>query len=168
MIIDALALLPESLHVEWHHFGDGQERENLTAQAERTLPPHIRWKFWGHIPNCQIDGLYQSLKPAAFITLSSTEGLPISILEAFSAGVPAIATNVGGIPEIVRNRETGVLLPEAPSPEEVAAAIQHFYNLPLMKRDTMGAAARALWEKDFNAEKNAERFARSLKHLLSN
>ena len=44
LIIAALALLPESIRVDWHHFGDGTEREALAALAVKTLPPNVRWK----------------------------------------------------------------------------------------------------------------------------
>lgn len=167
LIIDALALLPDTVHVEWHHVGSGSQRDRLAAYAEKTLPPHVRWKFWGHIPNTRLDGLYQTIRPGLFITTSSTEGLPISILEAFSACVPAVATAVGGIPEIVRDGETGYLLPENPTPEEAAAAIRRFYDLPPAEKESMGSAARTLWEESFDAKKNAECLAGLFKGLLS-
>ncbi len=168
LIIDALALMPETLPVEWHHFGDGQEREGLSVRAEQTLLPHIHWKFWGHIPNFQLDGLYQTLKPSLFITTTSTEGgIPVSVQEAFSAGIPTIATAVDSIPEIVRDGETGILLSENHSPAEVAATIQRFYALSAAEKSAMGAAARALWEERFNAEKNAEGFIELLEDILS-
>ncbi len=167
LIIAALALLPGSIRVDWSHFGGGPERESLTALAEKTLPPNVRWKFWGGVPNESLDGFYQELKPDLFLTASSTEGLPISILEAFSACIPAAATAVGGIPEIVRDGETGFLLPENPAPEELAAAIRRFYELPPAEKAAMSAAARALWEEAFDAEKNADRLAGLFRRLLS-
>ena len=167
LIIAALALLPGSIRVDWSHFGGGPERESLTALAEKTLPPNVRWKFWGGVPNESLDGFYQELKPDLFLTASSTEGLPISILEAFSACIPAAATAVGGIPEIVRDGETGFLLPENPAPEELAAAIRRFYELPPAEKAAMSAAARALWEDAFDAEKNADRLAGLFRRLLS-
>ena len=84
-----------------------------------------------------------------FLTASSTEGLPISILEAFSACIPAAATAVGGIPEIVRDGETGFLLPENPAPEELAAAIRRFYELPPAEKAAMSARMYELAQGTF-------------------
>ncbi len=168
LIIEALALLPESIRVDWHHFGDGTERTFLQKHAEEMLPPHIHWKFWGAVPNDQLSTHYHAIEPNLFITTSSIEGLPVSIQEAASAGIPTVGTAVGGIPELVRDGETGFLLSKDPSAEEIAAAIQHFYELPFARRVAMGVAARALWEDRFNAEKNAEQFIGLLEQILSN
>jgi len=166
LIIDALALLPESLHVEWHHFGDGQEREDLTARAERTLPPYIRWKFWGHIPNCQLNRIYQSLNPDLFITTTSTEGgIPVSIQEAFSCGIPAAAACVDSIPEIVHDGKTGFLMSSNPSAQEIASVIQRFHDLSPSERTAMSVAARSAWECFFHAESNGKRTAHLLRSI---
>ena len=60
-----------------------------------------------------------------FINVSSTEGIPVSIMEAMSFGIPVIATAVGGTPEIVNN-ENGYLLSKDPSAKELAEVIQNF------------------------------------------
>lgn len=168
LIIQALALLPGSIRVDWHHFGDGTEREALTALAEKMLPPSVRWKFWGSVPNHRLDGLYRDLKPDLFLTATLTEGgVPVSLQEAFSCGIPAIAPNTDSLPEIVRDGETGFLVSKDPAPGELAAAIRRFYELPPAEKAAMGAAARALWEEAFDAEKNADRLAGLLRRLLS-
>ena len=168
LIIDALALLPEDIQVQWHHFGDGVSRAALTEQAEIMLNPltNVQWKFWGHVSNGELSNLYQKIQPDLFITTSSSEGLPVSIMEASSAGVPAIATAVGGIPEIVRDEKTGFLLSANPSAQEVAGAIWRFYVLTPVEKTAMGGAARALWAEQFDAMKNAEAFVQQLNQLL--
>ena len=155
LIIAALALLPGSFRVDWHHFGDGAERDALSSLAEETLPSNIQWKFWGSVPNHQLNELYQTLKPGLFITMTSTEGgVPVSIQEAFSAGIPVIATNTDSLPEIVQEGKTGFLVSKNPTPEEAAAAIQRFYRLSPSEKAAMSAAAKALWMTRFNAEAN--------------
>ena len=168
LIIDALRLLPEDLSVCWHHFGDGESRAALTEQAGTVLDslPNIQRKFWGFVPNQELDTLYQTLCPNVFITTSSTEGLPVSVIEVFSAGIPTIATAVGGMPEIVRDGETGFLLPANPSAQETADAIRRFYELTDAEKSAMGKAARALWVKKFDAEENAVSFVGKLKQLF--
>jgi glycosyltransferase involved in cell wall biosynthesis len=60
-----------------------------------------------------------------FVNVSSSEGLPVSIMEAFSYGIPAIATAVGGMPEIV-TEDCGVLLEPDFKPEELAAILEEW------------------------------------------
>jgi glycosyltransferase involved in cell wall biosynthesis len=57
-----------------------------------------------------------------FLTTSLSDGTPVSILEAMASGLPCIATNVGGIPEWIENKKTGILI-SSKSPEQVAEAI---------------------------------------------
>lgn len=75
-----------------------------------------------------------------FITTSISDGTPVSILEAMASGLPCIATNVGGIPEWVEDRKTGLLIPPG-SPEAVAAAILSLAADPAL-RSRLGSAAR--------------------------
>lgn len=169
LIIEALCLLPEDIQVQWHHIGDGDRRSTLTEQAENVLNPlpNIQWKFWGYVPNRELSNLYQKIQPDIFITTTSTEGgVPVSIQEVISAGIPVIGTIVGGVPEIVRDGETGFLLSANPSAQEIADAIQRFFELPTSEKEAMGKAARALWAEEFNAKKNAEAFVQRLKQLL--
>ena len=114
-IIEGLALLPETLRVSWDIFGDGTEREKLEALAAEKLGGrgNITWNFHGFVPNAALAEEYRKLAPQLFLTTTSTEGgAPVSIQEAFSMGIPAIGTAVGGVPELIREGETGFLLPE--------------------------------------------------------
>ena len=168
LIIEALALLPESIIVNWHHIGDGIELPRLIERAQTMLSSceNLRWKFWGRISNHELEDVYGKIHPDLFITTTATEGgAPVSIQEAFSMAVPAIATEVGGNPELVVNGETGILLPENPSPEMVASAIECFYNCTQEEKQAMGREANARWQSLFDAEKNARKFAEMLEML---
>jgi len=75
-----------------------------------------------------------------FITTSTSDGTPVSILEAMASGLPCIATKVGGTPEWVTDKKTGLLIqPEAP--EQVAQAILTLVSDPSLC-SRMGSAAR--------------------------
>ena len=99
-----------------------------------------------------------------FVNLSTTEGgAPVSIQEAISCGIPVIATNVGGNPEIVSERN-GILLSPNPSPEEVAQALLMICDSPETARK-MRIESRRVWEESYNADANFRAFAEQLKAI---
>lgn len=61
------------------------------------------------------------------MNLSTSEGVPVSIMEVQSYGIPVIATNVGGTGEII-DKDNGILLPSCPSLEDVVAALEKYIN----------------------------------------
>ena len=170
LIIKGLALLPDTVQVQWHHFGDGVSREELEALAAEKFQnkTNIRWKFHGFVPNTRLTEEYRKIRPNLFITTSSTEGgAPVSVQEAFSMGIPAVGTQTGGIPDLVRDGQTGFLLPSRPEPSEVAEGIMKYVALPTDRKWEMAAAARKLWKEKFDASANAVNFAAYLENLSS-
>ncbi|MCB9489040.1 MAG: glycosyltransferase family 4 protein [Deltaproteobacteria bacterium] len=99
--------------------GDGPLRGELEA-ATQSLKGHDRIKFLGWRQD--IPRLLSALD--LFVMTSHMEGLCTSILDAMSARVPVVATKAGGIPEIVRDGETGWLA-ENKNPSDIAARILH-------------------------------------------
>ena len=86
----------------WTHIGEG----NLKAKIEKycsELIPQSNFKFLGQLTNAEVIDYYLSNNIDLFINTSSYEGIPVSIMEAQSFGVPVIATDVGGNTESVRN-----------------------------------------------------------------
>src|SRR5205823_13173952 len=83
-----------------------------------------------------------------FVLSSRSEGLPISVLEAMAAGLPVVATNVGGMPEVVVNGETGFLVPPA-EPRALAEAVGRLLLDPEL-RQRFGAAGRRRAERRFD------------------
>lgn len=169
LIIDGLALLPNSEKVTWHHFGEGCECHNLEERAKEKLSAgcSVQWVFHGYVKNTELISRYRELGAGLFITTSSTEGLPVSLMEAFSLGIPAIATAVGGIPEMVADGDNGYLLPENVKADQVAGAIMKYLDLTEEQRQSMSQTAFSVWQEKFNAQKNAQRFVIFLKELLS-
>lgn len=104
--------------------GDGPERARLEGQVEQLgLQDTVR--FAGYRSDVR------SIMPAfdLYVNSSSTEGISLTILEAMSAGLPVIATAVGGTPEIVVDGETGILIP-AHDPQALAEAIVSVRSRP--------------------------------------
>jgi glycosyltransferase involved in cell wall biosynthesis len=97
--------------------GDGSERRMLEELAAE-LGIRAQVTFWGQ----QLDVAPFFSAADAFVMSSSSEGLPISLLQAFSVGLPAIVTDVGGMAEVVRLAQAGIIVPAA-DPSAMAAAI---------------------------------------------
>lgn len=162
LIIDALSLI-DDVEISWTHIGDGPLMGTIKKYAEEKLEKeNIEYEFMGRVQNDKLKQLYKLGIHDFFITATETEGgVPISIVEAYAHGIPAIATAVGGIPEIVSN-ENGVLLSQNPSAEEIADAIKAMSELKDAEYTIMCQNAYDCWKKDFVASENAARFAEKL------
>ena len=104
---------------------------------------------------------YKILNPDIFINLSSSEGIPVSIMEAMSYGIPCIATNVGGTCEIVNNKN-GALLDENPSIETISSQLNHFIYMNKIEYIKYKRNAYLTWYKYFNAEYNYVDFTKKI------
>ena len=99
--------------------GDGEEREELESLVEE-LGLKERVKFIGRVQNEEIP--QYMVASDVFVLPSLSEGFPVTVLEAMASGVPMIATNVGGLPEIIKDGENGFLV-EPKNPEEIAEKV---------------------------------------------
>jgi glycosyltransferase involved in cell wall biosynthesis len=99
-----------------------------------------------------------------FVQPSLYESQGLALLEAMAAGVPAIASDVGGVGDVVRHEETGLLVPPA-EPDALAAAIVRLANAPdLAQRLTQGASRRV--REHFSLETMVDAYARLYRELL--
>jgi glycosyltransferase involved in cell wall biosynthesis len=131
--------------------GDGRERERLEKlAAELGITRQVT--FWGQ----QLDVAPFFSAADAFIMSSESEGLPMSLLQAFSLGLPAIVTDVGGMAEVVRLAQAGITVPLAPA-EEMAMAIQRLAGSDgLRKQFSMNA--EAAFQSRFTLEIMVDRY----------
>ena len=95
------------------------------------------------------------------INLSSYEGIPMSIMEVMSYGIPTLATDTGGSSEIV-NVKNGILIDVHSSPKFISEKILEFKNLTEQKKLLMQNEAYQTWSKKFDSEKNYSEFAEKL------
>ncbi len=159
LIADALAALDSGIRVDWHHFGGGELSFKLAEHADDVLgsKKNISYKLHGAIPNSELPKAYSDTGAQLFITTSETEGIPVSIMEAFAMGIPAVGTAVGGIPEIIEDGVTGFLMPSNPTAKEAAGAITRYASMDITQRNAMSQNAYDCWQRAFNAEHGAER-----------
>lgn len=103
IIYESLLKFLETYNINgiWYHIGDGPKMEELRNLISNKPSKIIDVNLAGFVKNDEIYKIYQKQSFDYFITLSSSEGLPVSLMEAISYGIPCIATSVGGIPEII-------------------------------------------------------------------
>ena len=123
--------------------GDGPDRDKLKAEIRR-LGLEASVSLLGERDDVP-DLLARS---DVFVLATTYESLPLSIIEAMAAGLPVVASAVGGVPELVVDGETGILVPPR-DPEALAAALAALVTDRERCR-TMGAAARARAETTFD------------------
>jgi teichuronic acid biosynthesis glycosyltransferase TuaC len=130
-LIEAFSMLPkktQNASVLWI-IGDGDERISLENQAKLLGIQNI--KFWGHIQNKYLPNFYAAasmfVAPSIIDSKGDTEGQGIILLEAMASKTPVIATTVGGIPEVITHKKTGILVPPKDS-KELSAAIKHIFD----------------------------------------
>ncbi len=132
--------------------GDGVERAALEARAEELgLAPRLR--FLGE--RTGVERLLPGMD--VFVLSSREEGIPNALLEAMAAGRPCVATAVGGTPEVLRDGETGWLVPPG-DPGALADALAEALAHPEEARRRAAAARRAVVE-DMSIEAMARRHA---------
>jgi len=145
----------------WIVLGDGEDKMKLEKQIKiENLQKNIL--FLGIKENV-VEYLFDS---DIFIMPSLWEGLPLSLLEAMACGLPVIATNVGGIPEIVKDKISGFLV-EPKNPTILAEKIEYLLNLDIDSRKKMGIEGRKIVEEKFSLRKMVEKYENLYEKLLT-
>lgn len=132
--------------------GDGPERGRLVALAdELKLTPVVRFAGYQAAP----ERYYPAFD--AFALTSRSEGFPVSLLEAWAAGKPAVVTAVGGLPDVVTDGVNGLLVPFG-NPRNFADALARLYTDATV-RASLGSAGRATVEARYTLDRIADRYA---------
>ena len=157
LIIDSLRTLSENYsNIEWIHFGTGQYLDQIKKYAAEKLQ-NMHYEFKGSVPNSQIMEYYRNTHVDLFVNVSSSEGIPVSIMEACSFGIPVIATNVGGTSEIVYHKKNGYLLEKDFHTETLAKYITDLIlSESLIKK--MRIESREIWTTLFLCDRNYHNF----------
>lgn len=156
-IINTIAKLKLG-RVNWIHFGDGPQRAELENLAQMK---GLNASFRGNISNSKILEFYAKNYVDLFLNMSTSEGIPVSIMEAQSAGIPVLATNVGGTSEII-NDENGFLIEKDFKFDDVALIIENFLKSSTENIQKKRHASFENWHKYYNAENNYKEFLKLL------
>lgn len=164
LIIKALSGIKEN-GISWTHIGNGSEFENLMQLAADTIPDNVHYEFLGYVPNSKVQELYSTGRYNLFVNVSETEGIPVSIMEAMSYGMTVIATDVGGVSEMLEEGGNGFLLPKDFDTEQLRNYIINLLHMSSQAYSSMSEKSHEIWEDKFHAEKNYTEFIKMLKEL---
>lgn len=153
--------------VKWIHIGDENEKSTDPTVKQYFLMknkigsnPKVNFCPMGELSNKEVINLYKSVSINLFVSVSETEGLPVSMMEAISFGIPILATDVGGCKEIV-NENTGLLINKDFNHQEFINALKGFKNSN-MNTENFRTKARKFWSNNFNVHVNFENFLNSI------
>jgi glycosyltransferase involved in cell wall biosynthesis/O-antigen/teichoic acid export membrane protein/O-antigen ligase len=152
--------------LDWHPAADlviagsGRYRQALVRLAARLgLGASVR--FTGYI--AETEPFYRDLGVFVCPSIDPAEGLPTVILEAMSNGVPIVATAVGGVPELIRDQESGILVPPGDTEALARAVVGLLGDEATAGR--IGAAGRAVVQDGYTIERAASRLLKVLRGL---
>jgi len=137
--------------------GSGALQDELEARASR---PDLdgACRFLGRLPHERIPELLAAID--AFVLSSLNEGIPRVVLESMAMEAPVVATRVGGLPELITDRETGLLVPPADA-DALARAIQDLAASPDL-RTSLAQRARTEVAERYEYEQNIEQYVQML------
>ncbi len=164
LITEALSEIKD-IPIRWIHFGDGPLLEELKASAGEKLSENIRYEFRGHVDNSALMDFYSRNPVDAFVNVSSSEGIPVSIMEALSFGIPCIATDVGGTAEIIRSGHNGILLGGDFAVGDLVSAVRNLCHMNTDEYSGLRNRCRSSWEASFDAGTNYTAFSELISDL---
>lgn len=170
ILIEAIRLLKEDgRNVRCRIAGGGEEARHIAAQvAASDLGSSV--ELLGPRPQSEIIALMRAAAvlacPCVVGRDGNRDGLPTVLLEAMALGTPCVSTNVTGIPELVRDGETGLCVPEG-DPVALANALRQVLDTPAL-RQTLAANGRALIEREFDQHVNAARLREVFNESIAN
>jgi glycosyltransferase involved in cell wall biosynthesis len=161
-ILEVVLSIPK-FQIKWTHIGNGPELEKIKERAiqKSRQNPNFSFELPGQLTNTEVRDILASRYFDLFINLSETEGIPVSIMEAQSAGIPVLATNVGGTSEIVNN-ENGFLVEKDFNLEEVVSIIQKYLSSTDEEKHQKCNASYENWKQNYNAETSYNEFVKLL------
>jgi glycosyltransferase involved in cell wall biosynthesis len=159
-LLRALALLQaQGRPVHCALVGGGRERARLERLAATLRLADV--VFHGPLPSNGVrrvlGGAHVMVLPSVTLRSGRTEGQPVALKEAMAMGVPVVASRVTGVPELVRDGETGLLV-EPGSPAQIAAAVARLMDDAALAR-RLAVAGRVLVGDEHDSRRSATRLA---------
>jgi glycosyltransferase involved in cell wall biosynthesis len=158
LLFEAFIKLP--IPAKWIHIGEGQSLVHIRARLG-DVPSHLDVELKGNLTNNEVLEFYKNEPLSLFVNVSETEGLPVSIMEAISFGIPVLATDAGGTSEIVK-AISGELIPVDISADNLSHKLEAWaYKTTQVNREEI----RTFWKENFSADNNYHKFCTLLKSI---
>lgn len=152
ILIQAVARLPANVHAQFT--GDGALKKSFQLLAER-LGIQERCHFLGKATDTDLPAIYRSMDVLAFPSTSAAEAFGLVALEAQASGIPVVASDLPGVRTVIRDKQTGFLVPVG-DVEELAAHLRLLVENPDMRR-AFGISAREHAVKCFSWDAHLEK-----------
>lgn len=163
-ILCAFAQKYPTVNVVWCHLGNGPQGSYLRDYSARKLPQSVRVQWQGDVPHEEVLHILRTGPWDVFMNVSDSEGVPVSIMEALAAGIPVIATDVGGTSEIIDDHVGACL---ASGWDTVDAAAVMWDSTRSDRNRELRVAARQRWSVHCDARRNYRAFACGLVELCA-
>lgn len=162
ILLEAVALLiQQKRSITLTFVGMGPDYDSLQAHTKNLgIEDHVH--FAGAVDQEHILDYYQVAD--IFVLPSFAEGLPVVLMEAMAMGIPCVTTAITGIPELIQNRENGVLVP-ASDVVSLASAIQELQDNPQLYNQ-ISESARNKVLSDYDLFRNGQYLFKTLKYHL--
>jgi glycosyltransferase involved in cell wall biosynthesis len=163
--VKRLELIPDILNhltvaYKWVHFGGGYYEEETLSQIRKKIPSE-HFEYRGITLNADILDFYSKSGADVVMNVSKLEGIPVSLMEAISFGIPITGCNTCGVPEIA-NENTGLLFDVQFDPQKVATQLQSLL-LEKSRNPEFRKGVREYYLKNYKDEDNFPRFINQLK-----
>jgi colanic acid/amylovoran biosynthesis glycosyltransferase len=161
-LVEACRLLAEAgVDLVCNFVGDGPDRRALTQRiADSALEGRV--SILGERDRVQIAALLNTAHvlaaPSVPTSSGKREGIPVVLMEAMSAGVPVVASRLSGIPELVEDEVSGLLVPPGDA-AALAEALRRLHDDPSLRR-RLGSAGREKVLEEFDVRRNAAELVR--------
>ncbi len=146
------AVINTNVNIEWIHIGGGKLFESYKKKYEIDSDTK-KIKFLGKMNNEEILEYYKINTFDVFINYSEYEGVPVTLMEAISFGIPSIATDVGGVSEII-DSNNGFLIDPQTDPREVSKIFEKIMDMSLNEILEIRKSAREKYMTTFNLKYN--------------
>jgi colanic acid/amylovoran biosynthesis glycosyltransferase len=156
-------LVAAGLDVRCRLIGDGVDRERLQAQideADLGSTVTLVGQLTGDGVTAELAAADVLVAPSVPTSGGKREGIPVVLMEAMASGLPVVASRLSGIPELVDDGVSGLLVPPG-DPQALADALRRLADDPVL-RERLGQAGRATIVREFDVVASADRLARRI------